>query len=290
MVIENLKENIVSNKDVLEILKYSHFNPTKEKLSKLTENYHKNEDVFPFASFNGDKISGIIVVQMINNANYEIIDIAVDENYRGQGIASKLIDYVTERLNIKILFAETDDDAVGFYEKYGFKTENIKNKEYTRYKCTLKTFEIIKLELEDFGKCDSIWDLKENEEFTQNIYDELKSGNRLTFIYKDKKSKAFLGEISIVFNKEKLYTIKNTRIYLSRLIVKDTCRKKGIGTILCNYILEYCKNLGYKEMTLGVNLDNYGAIKLYHKLGFKEILLVDKDEYGEYIVLLKKLI
>lgn len=137
MVIENLKENIVSNKDVLEILKYSHFNPTKEKLSKLTENYHKNEDVFPFASFNGDKISGIIVVQMINNGNYEIIDRAVDENYRGQGIASKLIDYVIENLGIKILFAETDDDAVGFYGKYGFKTELIQDKEYTRYKCTL---------------------------------------------------------------------------------------------------------------------------------------------------------
>lgn len=290
MVIKNIKETVAVSENILEILKYSHFNPTKEKLSKLMQKYHEDKDVFPFASFDGDKISGVIVVQKIENETYEIIDIAVDENYRGQGIASKLIDYVIEKLNIKILFAETDDDAVGFYEKYGFKTENIKNKEYTRYKCTLKTFEIIKLELEDFGKCDSIWDLKENEEFTQNIYDELKSGNRLTFIYKDKKSKAFLGEISIVFNKEKLYTIKNTRIYLSRLIVKDTCRKKGIGTILCNYILEYCKNLGYKEMTLGVNLDNYGAIKLYHKLGFKEILLVDKDEYGEYIVLLKKLI
>lgn len=290
MVIKNIKETVAVSENILEILKYSHFNPTKEKLSKLMQKYHEDKDVFPFASFDGDKISGVIVVQKIENETYEIIDIAVDENYRGQGIASKLIDYVIEKLNIKILFAETDDDAVGFYEKYGFKTENIKNKEYTKYKCTLKTFEIIKLKLEDFGKCDSIWDLKENEEFTQNIYDELKSGNRLTFIYKDKKSKAFLGEISIVFNKEKLYTIKNTRIYLSRLIVKDTCRKKGIGTILCNYILEYCKNLGYKEMTLGVNLDNYGAIKLYHKLGFKEILLVDKDEYGEYIVLLKKLI
>lgn len=153
----------------------------------------------------------------------------------------------------------------------------------------MNDFEIVKLKLEDFEKCGNIWDLKENEKFTQNIYNELKSGNRLTFIYKDKKSGDFLGEISIVFDKGELYTIKNTRMYLSRLIVKDTCRNEGIGTVLCNYIFEYCKNLGYKEMTLGVNLDNYGAIKLYQKLGFKEILLVDKDEYGEYIVLLKKL-
>ena len=289
MVIENVKENIVLNEDVLEILKYSHFNPTKEKLSKLVQKYHEDKDVFPFASFNKDIISGIIVVQKIESETYEIIDIAVGSNYRNQGIASKLIDYVIENLGIKILFAETDDDAVGFYGKYGFKTELIQDKEYTRYKCTLKTFQIIRLKLEDFEKCGNIWDLNENKKFTQSIYDDLKSGNRVTFVYKDKRSGDFWGEISIVFDEGKLYTIKNVRIYLSRLIVKETHRNKGIGTILCNYIFDYCKKLGYKEMTLGVNLDNYGAIKLYQKLGFKEILLVDKDEYGEYIVLLKKL-
>lgn len=153
----------------------------------------------------------------------------------------------------------------------------------------LRNFEIVKLKLEDFERCGNIWDLQENNEFTKSIYDGLKSGNRVTFVCKDLESGDFLGEISIVFDEGELYTIKNVRIYLSRLIVKDTCRKRGIGTALCNYIFEYCKNLGYKEMTLGVNLDNYGAIKLYQKLGFKEILLVDKDEYGEYIVLLKRL-
>lgn len=291
LIIKNIKENIASNEDVLEILKYSHFNPTKEKLSKLTENYHKNEDIFPFASLDRNKISGIIVVQKTENEIYEIIDIAVDKNHRKQGIASKLIDYVIENLGIKTLFAETDDDAVGFYEKYGFKTEVTKDKEYTRYKCTLKTFDIVRLKPEDFEKCGNIWDLNENKKFTKNIYDELKSENRKTFVYKDVGSGDFLGEISIVFNDDKeIHTINDIRVYLSRLIVKDTHRNRGIGTALCNYIFEYCKNLGYKEMSLGVNLDNYGAIKLYHKLGFKEILLVDKDEYGKYMVLLKKLI
>lgn len=137
MVIENIKETINLNEDVLEILKYSHFNPTKEKLSKLVQKYHEDKDVFPFASFNKDIISGIIVVQKIESETYEIIDIAVGSNYRNQGIASKLIDYVIENLGIKILFAETDDDAVVFYGKYGFKTELIQDKEYTRYKCTL---------------------------------------------------------------------------------------------------------------------------------------------------------
>lgn len=137
MVIENIKETINLNEDVLEILKYSHFNPTREKLSKLMQKYHENKDILPFTSFDGDIISGIIVVQKIESETYEIIDIAVGSNYRNQGIASKLINYVIENLGIKTLFAETDDDAVGFYEKYGFKTELIQDKEYARYKCTL---------------------------------------------------------------------------------------------------------------------------------------------------------
>ena len=137
LIIKNIKQTVNTNEDILEILKYSHFNPTKEKLSKLVQKYHEGKDILPFASFDKDKISGIIVVQKIKSETYEIIDIAVDKHHRGQGVASKLIDYVIKNLGIKTLFAETDDDAVGFYEKYGFKTEIIKNKEYTRYKCTL---------------------------------------------------------------------------------------------------------------------------------------------------------
>lgn len=153
-----------------------------------------------------------------------------------------------------------------------------------------KNTEIIKLQHKDFKKCGNIWNLKENEKFTQNIYNELKSGNRTTFVCKNIETGDFLGEISIVFDEGKPYTIKNHRIYLSHLIVKDTCRNQGIGTALCSYIFQYCKNLGYKEMSLGVNLDNFNAIKLYHKLGFNEILMVDEDNYGKYIALLKKLI
>lgn len=137
LIIKNIKQTVNTNEDVLEILKYSHFNPTKEKLSNLVQKYHEGKDILPFTSFDGDKISGIIVVQKIEGRTYEIIDIAVDKHHRGQGVASKLIDYVIENLGIKTLFAETDNDAVGFYEKYGFKTEIIKNREYTRYKCTL---------------------------------------------------------------------------------------------------------------------------------------------------------
>lgn len=160
---------------------------------------------------------------------------------------------------------------------------------FSEDKLKSENFKIVRLNVEDFEKCSNIWDLKENENFTRKIYDELKSGNRVTFVYKDPQTEEFIGEISVVFNIEKIYTIKNLRVYLSRLIVKDSCRHKGIGTALCKHLFDFCKNLGYKEISLAVNLDNFEALKLYHKLGFNSLLSMNRDEHGEYVVLLKKL-
>ncbi len=205
--------------------------------------------------------------------------------------AAITVNFVKRDSEIKILIGCTDEEIEKIQNQLAsFKTAAglVIKKPLMQEK---ENFEILKLQLKDFEKCGNIWDLNENKDFTQNIYHELKSGNRETFVYKDPRSGKFLGEISIVFSDDKeIHTIKGIRVYLSRLIVKEIHRNKGIGTVLCNYIFDYCKKLGYKEMSLGVNLDNYGAIKLYHGLGFKEILLVDKDEYGEYVVLLKKLI
>lgn len=205
--------------------------------------------------------------------------------------AAITVNFVKRDSEIKILIGCTDEEIEKIQNQLAsFKTAAglVIKKPLMQEK---ENFEILKLQLKDFEKCGNIWDLNENKDFTQNIYHELKSGNRETFVYKDPRSGKFLGEISIVFSDDKeIHTIKGIRVYLSRLIVKEIHRSKGIGTVLCNYIFDYCKKLGYKEMSLGVNLDNYGAIKLYHGLGFKEILLVDKDEYGEYVVLLKKLI
>jgi ribosomal protein S18 acetylase RimI-like enzyme len=75
------------------------------------------------------------------------------------------------------------------------------------------------------------------------------------------------------------YTIKGRRVYLSRLIVKEEFRNQGIGSILVDFLIEYARELGYQELSLGVDLDNLIAIKLYMKKGFTRVLYQGVDAY-----------
>ena len=147
---------------------------------------------------------------------------------------------------------------------------------------------IIKLDIKDYYKCNNIWDMSKKKELKEIFYQELISGNRITFIYVLEDE--YVGEVSLVFDKnDSDYTINNKRIYLSRFLVKKEMRNKGIGKQLLNYIFEYSRELGYEEMSVGVDLDNYIALKIYHKYGFDKIIKVDEDDDGKYLKLLKKL-
>lgn len=149
-------------------------------------------------------------------------------------------------------------------------------------------FEIKQLDIEEFVKCEAIWGKKEHPEMIQTFYNQLLNGNRKTFIYIENDE--FIGEGSLVFNhKDPDYTIPNQRVYLSRMIVKEDYRNRGIGGEILDYLIDYAKDLGYEEISLGVDTDNLNARHLYEKKGFTEVLFEGEDEYGEYVKLLKRL-
>jgi len=147
---------------------------------------------------------------------------------------------------------------------------------------------IVKLEPRDYYKCANIWDMAKNPDRTKKWYDELVNGNRITFVYTENNE--FIGEGSLVFdNGDPDYTVPGKRIYLSRMIVKAEHRKRGIGGIIIDYLINYAKRLGYEEISLGVDTNNLNARHLYEKKGFTNVIFKGKDEYGEYVKLLKKL-
>ncbi|MFT8310821.1 MAG: GNAT family N-acetyltransferase [Sporolactobacillus sp.] len=148
--------------------------------------------------------------------------------------------------------------------------------------------EIIQLKPECFQQCSAIWDMKKQKRLAEKFYKELVTGNRRTFV--SIKDSAYIGEISLVFDMNDAdYTIRDRRVYLSRLIVKEAFRNQGIGGMLVDFLIDYARDLGYQELTVGVDLDNSIAIKLYMQKGFTHILYKGEDAYGAYQKLLKKL-
>lgn len=147
---------------------------------------------------------------------------------------------------------------------------------------------IIELKAEDFNKCSAIWDVEKQPALAEQFYRELVSGDRRTFLYTEDDHD--IAEISLVYHtNDPDYTILGQRAYVSHLIVKREHRKKGIGRQLVDHICKIAAEEGYRELSVGVDLDNDPAMKLYREAGFNKIMKVDEDQQGAYIKLMKTL-
>jgi diamine N-acetyltransferase len=148
-------------------------------------------------------------------------------------------------------------------------------------------YEIVKLNPEDYHKCNNIWDMKKQPDAAK-WYQELVSRNRIIFVYV--VNGEFIGEGALVFdNNDPEYTISGKRIYLSRMIVKREFRHQGIGQIIVDHLCKYAKELGYSEIALGVDTENSVARHLYEKNGFTKVIYSGEDEHGKFVKLLKVL-
>ena len=144
---------------------------------------------------------------------------------------------------------------------------------------------ITKLNINDFHKCANIWNMSKHKTLADKFYEEMLSGNRVSYIYS--VDGEYLAEISIVYETDDTdYTIPGKRAYISRLVVKKNFRHQGIGKELVKFIKTQAKTEGFSEISIGVNLDNYAAIKLYAQSGFNQIINVNEDEDGKFMKLI----
>ena len=140
----------------------------------------------------------------------------------------------------------------------------------------------------DFHKCANIWDIEKNPAFTAHFVRELENGNRTTYVYD--LDGAFVGEISLVRDmQDPDYTVANQRVYLSRLVVKDTRSRVASAENWSPLPAKLQKISAIGRSQVGVDLDNYGALRLYAISGFHTILFVGEDSDGQYLKLLKHL-
>ena len=152
---------------------------------------------------------------------------------------------------------------------------------------TDKKVSIEPLTPDDYNKCSNIWNMK-SQPLAEKWLEEIKSGNRLVYIYKINGE--FIGEGALVFETgDPDYTIPDKRVYVSRMIVKKEYRNRGIGGDILEFLIAKAKEMGFEEMTIGVDKDNQNALHLYRKYGFTEILFDGADENGEYFKLMKRI-
>lgn len=130
----DIKE-IITEPDILKLLAPSVYNPTEERLLNRAKKYQEDESTNIYVYKEDGEYKAIVVFKITNNSTV-ILDIAVKPDYQGQGIGSKLIDFIFNSFNVNNITAETDDDAIGFYKKYGFTVADTKVKfDAKRYTC-----------------------------------------------------------------------------------------------------------------------------------------------------------
>ena len=132
----DIKE-IMTEPDILKLLAPSVYNPTEERLLNRAKKYQEDEETNVYVYKEDNEYKGIVVFEIVNNSA-TILDIAVKSKHQGQGIGSKLIDFIFNSFNVDSIIAETDDDAIGFYKKYGFTVAD------TKVKFDVKRYSIIK--------------------------------------------------------------------------------------------------------------------------------------------------
>ena len=123
------------------IYKHCMFMPTKEKFNNKVDLFLNDNSVKIFACFEQDEVLGVMVVSFIEQKKIEIIGIAVNSSVRGKGIGSYMVNQVVNDYGLLSVYAETDNDSVGFYRNNDFSivefSEIYGDELVVRYKCEL---------------------------------------------------------------------------------------------------------------------------------------------------------
>lgn len=84
--------------------------------------------------------------------------------------------------------------------------------------------------------------------------------------------------------------IMEPELEIMNIVVRKSERKKGVGTVLLQKIIDIARQGNFQNIFLEVNEKNLGAIKLYEKAGFERIGLRKKYYNGtdDSIIMSKK--
>lgn len=90
-----------------------------------------------------------------------------------------------------------------------------------------------------------------------------------------------IGEINYQIDPELLLKKEAGTAWIGIVIGEESARGKGIGALALKYLEEQIKAQGFQRIELGVFEFNKNAIKLYQKLGYREIGRLEDFTYWQ---------
>ena len=121
-MIHDIKQDFLTP-EVYEIYSLCMYAPTYEKFAEKARSYLSNPGTAIYGFYADHALLGVIVLQTKAQNTAEIVGIAVKHSHQRKHIGKDLIQYAVTAGHYTELYAETDDDAVLFYERCGFETE-----------------------------------------------------------------------------------------------------------------------------------------------------------------------
>ena len=91
-----------------------------------------------------------------------------------------------------------------------------------------------------------------------------------------------VGMASIKFDRTRMFTQNYFKAYIGDLVVDDGARGQGVGVQLTTVLIVKARSCGAKHINLTSNPNNpnrAAAIRMYEKLGFREIGQIGPSNY-----------
>jgi inorganic pyrophosphatase len=109
-------------------------NPTKENITNVLQEYENSDEKMLYGYFLDKKLVGTLGIKRAVE-NIEILHFGIHPEYRGKKLGTELMDFIKNENKDMVL--TTDDDAVGFYKKYGYECTEYYEAKYNmrRYNC-----------------------------------------------------------------------------------------------------------------------------------------------------------
>ena len=124
--------------DILDLIRLPMGARNRGRLHEIAAMYRTSEHHFVFVATSNDRAIGCVGIERHTDLLATIHQMAVAEGERNRGVGKQLILAATEAVPCELFAAETDRDAVGFYERCGFTVTSL-GKKYPgveRFACT----------------------------------------------------------------------------------------------------------------------------------------------------------